>query len=73
MAYYLKNEINQNDLSLAIVLNSQSNISSRFELAESFEFTGFSEPDTKDTFVNLTQRGELTLPQFVVFLVYHIK
>ena len=69
-----KNEINQNDLSLAIVLNSQSNISSkRFELAESFEFSGFSE-QVKDTFVNLTQRGELTLPQFISFgLSYKLK
>ena len=59
---------------LAIVLNSQSNISSkRFELAESFEFSGFSE-QVKDTFVNLTQRGELTLPQFISFgLSYKLK
>ena len=73
LAYYL-NELNQNDLSLAIVLNSQSNISSkRFELAESFEFTGFSE-QVKDTFVNLTQRGEIALPQFISFgLSYKLK
>ena len=69
-----KNEINQNDFSLAVVLNSQSNISSkRFELAESFEFSGFSE-QVKDTFVNLTQRGELTLPQLISFgLSYKLK
>lgn len=62
-----QNKINQNDFSLALVFNSKNNISSkRFELAESFEYFGFNQI-VKDTFINLTQRGELTLPQFISF------
>ena len=62
-----QNKINQNDFSFALVLNNESNIpSKKFELAESFEFSGFNET-VKDTFINLTQRGELTLPQSISF------
>ena len=60
-----KTNINENDaFAIGFTANNNSSIrAKKSEIVESFEFSGFSEVP-KDTFVNITEWGEITLPRY---------
>ena len=60
-----KTALNENDeFAIGFTANNNSSISAKkSEIVESFEFSGFSELP-KDTFVNVTQWGNVTLPKY---------
>ena len=59
-----KTALNENDeFAIGVVANNNSSISAKkSEIVESFEFSGFFE-SPKDTFINVTQRGNVILPK----------
>ena len=61
-----KEAINENDeFAIGFTANNNSSISAKkSEIVESFEFSGFYE-SPKDTFVNITQWGNVTLPKYI--------
>jgi len=60
-----KTVLNENDdFTFGLTANNNSSISAKkSEVIESFEFSGFFE-SPKDTFVNVTQRGNVILPKY---------
>jgi long-subunit fatty acid transport protein len=60
-----KKDLNENDeFTIGVTANNNSSISAKkSEIVESFEFSGFSELP-KDTFVNVTQWGNVILPKY---------
>jgi hypothetical protein len=61
-----KKDLNENDeFSVALVSSNNSSIrAKKTELVESFEFTGLFE-SPKDTFLNTTNWGNVTLPKYI--------
>ena len=60
-----KKDLNENDeFAIGLTANNNSSISAKkLEIVESFEFSGFSEL-SKDTFVNVSQWGNVILPKY---------
>ena len=62
---YKKSLSEDNEISFGLTANNNSSIrANRSEIVESFEFSGFFELP-KDTFVNSTEWGNATLPQYI--------
>jgi len=62
---YKKSLSEENEISFGLTANNNSSIrANRSEIVESFEFSGFFELP-KDTFVNSTEWGYATLPQYI--------
>jgi long-subunit fatty acid transport protein len=69
-----KTIINENDaFTIGFTTNNNSSIrAKKSEIVESFEFSGFSEVP-KDTFVNITEWGDITLPRYTSFGISYNK
>ena len=69
-----KTNINENDaFAIGFTANNNSSIrAKKSEIVESFEFYGFSEIP-KDTFVNITEWGDITLPRYTSFGISYNK
>ena len=69
-----KTALNENDeFAIGVVANNNSSISAKkSEIVESFEFSGFFE-SPKDTFINVTQRGNIILPKHIRFGISYNK
>lgn len=66
LGFLYKKVLNEDDeFSIGLTANNNSSIrAKKTELAESFELSGFFELP-KDTFINSTQWGDVTLPQYI--------